>query len=273
VTYSSSKMKLTLLLLAPLAAYASNATTAAAGNGTAATTAAAAAGNGTAATTAAAPAGTTAAAASKAAASTAATNAAAATKAAAAGTKAGNTTAAGATDKKVKIAIPAVKVTVDFTVCNTAALKKDAATAVYDGVKVIATGIKTGGALFAKFDALFGTTGLPGTTGYDAARRLASHAKETVNDFKYVVTVPAAEHAATMTAAATSTKAVTAKAVGDAIKAKFTAKGTLGNVTVTFDPAAMAVTDPAPAGTGSTSGAAAVTGFAAMVFTGLYSLF
>lgn len=266
-------MKLTLLLLAPLATYASNATAAA--NGT--VTTAAAAGNGTAASTAAAAAGSTAAAASKAAAaSTAAGTAApaAATKAAAAAaTKAGNTTAAGATDKKVKVAIPAVKVTVDFTVCNTAALKKDAATAVYDGVKVIAGGIKAGGALFAKFDALFGTTGLPGTTGYDAARRLASHAKETVNDFKYVVTVPAADHAATMTAAATATKAVTAKSVGDAIKAQFTAKGTLGNVTVTFDPAAMAVSDPAPAGTGSTSGAAAVTGFAAMVFTGLYSLF
>lgn len=267
-------MKLTLLLLTPLAAYASNATTAAAttaaaGNGTAATAAAttkaAAAGNATAATTKAAAAGTTAAA-SKAAGATAA-----ATKAPAAATAAGNTTAAAATDKKVKVAIPAVKVSVDFSIVNTAALKTSAATAVYDGVKTIATAIKAGGQLFAKFDAKFGTTGLPGTTGYAAARRMA--AEETVNDFKYVVTVPAADHATTMTSAKTAVAAVTATAVGDAIKAQFAAKGNLGNVTVSFDPAGMAVTDPAPASGGSTSGAAAVTGLAAMVFAGLYSLF
>jgi len=263
-------MKLTLLLLAPLAAYASN-TTAAAGNGTAATTAAAA-GNVTAVSTAAASkaaAGSTAAASKAPAAATKA--AAAATKApAAAATKAGNTTVAAATDKKVKIAIPAVKVSIDFSVVNTAPLKKAAATAVYDGVMSM---LKPGGALFAKFDTQFGAAGtLPGTTGYDTARRLAAHMKETVNDFKYVVTVPAAEHAATMTEAKAGLLTITAKVVGDAIKAQFTAKGNLGNVTVAFDPAGMAVSDPA-AGTGSTSGAAAVTGFAAIVFTGLYSLF
>merc|ERR1711982_102309 len=173
------------------------------------------------------------------------------------------------TDKKIKITIPEVKVSVDTNVLTTAALKQAAAKAISDGVKKEAGTVKAGGKLYAKYDAFFGATD---TAGYDAARRaLAAHMKETKNDFKYVVTVPAAQHAAEMTAMNTklSGNSFSEANLKSAIGAAFTAAGNLGNATVTFaKPANMAAQDATPAATSTTSGAAAATGLVAMVFTG-----